>query len=68
MRNVQEPDEEAQRRQTCIRTPQLLSAGPEQCPSCGEEAERFVKRPPAPNDTKPRCLDCWKAERSSSFL
>jgi len=57
-----EPDEEALRRQTFIRTLKLISAGTGQCPSCGREAERFVKRPPSSKDTKPRCLDCWKAE------
>jgi len=50
------------RRQTFIRTLKLISAGTGQCPSCGREAERFVKRPPSSKDSKPRCLGCWKAE------
>ncbi|HLV97376.1 MAG TPA: hypothetical protein VKT82_01755 [Ktedonobacterales bacterium] len=59
---MREADEEALRRYTLIRTLKLLSAGIGLCPSCGEVSERFVKRPSASKDTKPRCLDCWKAE------
>ena len=63
MMDRHEPDEEeARRRQTFIRTLKLISAGTGQCPSCGQEAERFIKHPSASKDTKPRCLDCWKAE------
>ena len=62
MMNLQEPDEAERRRQALIRTLKLTSAGIEPCPSCGQEAERFVKRPSTSKDTKPRCLDCWKAE------
>ena len=63
MMDTHEPDDAAHRRQAFIRTLQLTPAGTGLCPSCSQEAERFVKRPSASKDTKPRCLECWKAER-----
>ena len=62
MMDLHEPDDEAQRRQALIRTLKLTSAGTGLCPNCGQETERFAKRPTASRDTKPRCLECWKAE------
>jgi hypothetical protein len=60
--DIREPDDEALRRQTFIRTLHLLSTGTGHCPGCGQETELFVKHPSPSGDTKPRCLDCWKAE------
>ena len=58
-----EPDEEALRRYTLIRLLSLVPAGTRHCRSCGQEIAVYVKRKAPSGDTKPRCLDCWKAER-----
>lgn len=60
---MSETDEEALRRVTLIRMLNLTPAGTRHCRSCGQEAECFVKRKTPSGDFKPRCLDCWKAER-----
>jgi hypothetical protein len=60
---MSDTDEEALRRYTLIRLLGLVSAGTGRCPGCGQETERFVKRAAPSGDRKPRCLDCWKAER-----
>jgi hypothetical protein len=58
-----EPEEEALRRLTLIRLLNLTPTGTRHCRSCGQEAECFAKRTSPSGDTRPRCLDCWKAER-----
>jgi hypothetical protein len=60
---MSETADEALRRQTFIRTLDLTSAGTRHCRGCGQETECFVKRKAPSGDTRPRCLDCWKAER-----
>jgi hypothetical protein len=54
---------DALRRQTVIRMLKRISIGVRRCPGCGRETECFVKRKAPSEDTRPRCLDCWKAER-----
>ena len=60
---MRETDEEALRRYSLIRLLGLASAGIRHCHGCGQETECFVKYKAPSGDTKPRCLDCWKAER-----
>jgi hypothetical protein len=63
MMDMDEPDDEARHRQAVIRLLDLTSAGTKHCRGCGKETECFVKRRKPSGDTKPRCLECWKAER-----
>ena len=60
---MSETDEEALRRYTLIRLLGLVYAGTRHCRGCGQETECFAKRKAPSGDTRPRCLDCWKAER-----
>ena len=55
--------EESLRRLTLIRMLNLTPAGIRHCRGCAQETECFVKYKAPSGDTKPRCLDCWKAER-----
>ena len=61
--DIHGPDDEALRRQTLISMLNLISAGIRHCRGCEQETECFVKRASPSGDTKPRCLDCWRAER-----
>jgi hypothetical protein len=63
MMDPHEPDEEARRRQTLMHMLDLIPAGSRHCRGCEQETECFIKSKSPSGDAKPRCLDCWKAER-----
>jgi len=60
---MSEPDEKALRRLTVIRMLNLAPTGIRHCRGYRLETECFIKPKTPSGDIKPRCLDCWKAER-----